>query len=101
MPARYGDRMIRVSVMYPKSDDVTFDIEYYKTKHMEIVDRTMKPSKWEVDSGMDGPYIAIGHLYFESSEALAAAMGESAEAMADIPNFTNAEAATQVSEVVA
>ena len=93
--------MIKVSVMYPKSDDVTFDIEYYKTKHMEIVDRTMKPSKWEIDSGMDGPYIAIGHLYFESPEALAAGMGEVGEAMADIPNFTNAEAAMQVSEVVA
>jgi uncharacterized protein (TIGR02118 family) len=93
--------MIKVSVMYPKSDGVTFDIDYYKTTHMAIVDRTMKPSKWEIDSGMDGPYIAIGHLYFESPEALAAAMGEGAEAMADIPNFTNAEAAMQVSEVVA
>ena len=32
--------------------------------------------------------------------SLAAAMGESGEAMADMPNFTNAEAAMQVSEVV-
>ncbi len=93
--------MIKVSVMYPKSDDATFDIEYYKTQHMEIVDRTMKPTKWEVDSGMDGPYIAIGHLYFDSPEALAAGMGEAGEAMADIANFTNTESAIQVSEVVA
>ena len=93
--------MIKVSVMYPKSDDATFDIEYYKTQHMEIVDRTMMPTKWEVDSGMDGPYIAIGHLYFDSPEALAAGMGEAGEAMADIANFTNTESAIQVSEVVA
>ena len=92
--------MIKVSVMYPKSDDATFDMDYYKTKHMEIVDRTMKPAKWEIDSGLDGPYIAIGHLYFDSHEALGAAMGEGGEAMADVPNFTNAQAAMQVSEVV-
>ena len=93
--------MIKVSVMYPKSDDATFDMDYYKTKHMEIVDRTMKPTKWEIDSGMDGPYIAIGHLYFDSPEVLAAAMGEGGEAMADVPNFTNAQAAMQVSQVIA
>jgi len=93
--------MIKVSVMYPKSDDVTFDMDYYKTTHMEIVDRTMKPAKWEIDSGMDGPYIAIGHLYFESPDALAASMGEGGEAMADVVNFTNAQPAMQVSQVVA
>ena len=59
--------MIRVSVMYPKSEGATFDMDYYKTTHMDIVDRTMKPAKWEIDSGMDGPYIAIGHLFFEST----------------------------------
>jgi uncharacterized protein (TIGR02118 family) len=87
--------------MYPKSEGATFDMDYYKTTHMAIVDRTMKPTKWEVDSGMDGPYIAIGHLFFESPEALGAAFGEAAESQADIPNFTNAEAAIQISEIVA
>lgn len=93
--------MIRVSVMYPKSDGATFDMEYYKTKHMEIVGRTMKPSRWEIDQGVDGPYLAIGHLFFDSMEALGAGMGDAGEALADIPNFTNTEAAMQVSEVVA
>ncbi len=93
--------MIRVSVMYPKSDDTNFDMDYYKTTHMAIVDRTMKPAKWEIDSGMDGPYIAIGHLFFDSPEAMGAALGEAAEATADIANFTNSEAAFQISEVIA
>jgi uncharacterized protein (TIGR02118 family) len=92
--------MIKVSVMYPKTDDATFDIDYYQSTHMEIVDRTMKPTKWEIDAGMDGPYIAIGHLYFDSQDALAAAMGEGGEAMADVPNFTNVAAAMQVSQVI-
>ncbi len=93
--------MIKVSVMYPKSEGATFDMDYYKTAHMEIVDRTMKPTKWEIDSGMDGPYIAIGHLYFDSPEAMGAGLAEAGEATADIANFTNAEAAFQISEVVA
>ena len=92
--------MIKVSVLYPKGDDATFDIEYYKTTHMDIVERTMKPSKIEIDSGQHGPYIAASHLYFESPEALQAALGENAEAMADVPNFTNTTAVTQVSAVV-
>ena len=93
--------MIKVSVMYPKSDGATFDMDYYRSTHMEIVDRTMKPTRWEIDAGMDGPYIAVGHLYFESPDALAAAMAEGGEAMTDVPNFTNTSAAMQVSQVVA
>ena len=93
--------MIRVSVMYPKSEGATFDMDYYKTAHMEIVDRTMKPTKWEIDSGTDGPGIAMGHLFFESAEALGAVFGEAAESQADIANFTNAAPEIQISEVVA
>ncbi|MGB0112458.1 MAG: EthD family reductase [Ilumatobacteraceae bacterium] len=92
--------MIKVSVMYPRSDGATFDMEYYKTTHMEIVDRTMKPAKWEIDSGIDGPYLAIGHLYFESNDAMGAGLGAAGEATADVPNFTNTEAAFQISNVI-
>jgi uncharacterized protein (TIGR02118 family) len=92
--------MIKVSVMYPSGDDATFDIDYYKLTHMEIVDRTMKPTKWEIESRVDGPYIAIGSLYFESMEAMQAGMGESGEAMADVPNFTNTTSAVQISQIV-
>ena len=92
--------MIKVSVLYPAGDDATFDIEYYKTTHMDIVERTMKPSRIEIDQGNDGPYIAAGHLYFDGPEALEAAMAEGGEAMADIPNFTNTTAAMQVSTIV-
>jgi uncharacterized protein (TIGR02118 family) len=49
---------------------------------------------------MDGPYIAIGNLYFDSNEAMQAGMGEAGEALADIPNFTNAEPAVQVSQII-
>ncbi len=92
--------MIKVSVMYQKGDDVTFDMDYYKTTHMGIVDRTMKPSSRAIDSGVDGPYIAVGNLFFDSMDAMKAGMGAAGEALSDIPNFTNAETAVQISEVV-
>lgn len=92
--------MIRVSVMYPKGDDSTFDLDYYKTTHMGLVERDMGVVRTEVDSGVDGPYVATGHLYFESMEALQKGMANATEVLADIPNFTNAAPVMQTSEVV-
>lgn len=92
--------MIKVSVMYPKGDDTNFDMEYYKTKHMEIVDRTMKPAKWDIDQGVNGPYTAIGNLYFDSMDAMQAGMSEGGEAMGDVVNFTNIKSEVQVSEIL-
>ncbi len=92
--------MIKVSVMYPKTDDVQFDIEYYKTTHLEIVSNGMKPVKIEVESAIDGPYVAIGTLYFESLEDLAASPEGAAAAAADVPNFSNGESVMQISTIV-
>lgn len=47
-----------------------------------------------------GPYIAMGHLYFDSLEALQAAFEQrAAEIMADIPNYTEIAPVMQISEV--
>ncbi len=92
--------MIKVSVMYPKGDGATFDMEYYRTTHMDIVERTMKPSKIEIDQGTNGPYEAASHLYFADGDALAAGMAQGGEAMADVPNFTNIAPVMQTSAIV-
>ncbi len=93
--------MIRLSVIYLAGDGKTFDMEYYRTKHMEIVERVMPGLvKIEIDQGLDGPHLAACHLFFESMEALGGAMGGAAEAAADVPNFTNAESIFQTSTVV-
>jgi uncharacterized protein (TIGR02118 family) len=56
----------------------------------------------EVDQAVNGPYIAIGHFYFESAEALEAASNAptAGHAWADVPNFTNAQPVMQVSQIV-
>jgi len=92
--------MIKVSVMYPKTDDVEFDIEYYRTTHMDIVRDGMNPVKIEVESAIDGPYVAIGTLYFNSLEDLGASPEGAAAAAADVPNFSNVESVMQISTVV-
>ena len=68
--------MLKVTVLYPATDDSTFDVEYYRTKHAEIVHRVLKPERFDIDRGRDGqPFHALGHLYYPSSEAMKAGMG--------------------------
>lgn len=92
--------MIKVSVMYPAGEGKTFDFDYYLGSHMALVERDMKPTRTEVDKHVDGPYLAIGHLYYDSTEAMQAGMGNAKEALADIPNFTNSQPVVQTSEIV-
>lgn len=92
--------MIRVSVLYPGGDDITFDHDYYRDSHVPLVSRVWKPAKSEIDKGVNGPYVAAVHLYFDSMEAFQAGMGapETAEVMADVANYTNATPVLQISE---
>lgn len=94
---------IRVSVCYPAGDGNTFDMEYYKTKHKEIVLRALEGiERFDIDQGIDGPYLAMGHLIFPSIEAMQAAMGgpNAGEAQEDVKNFTNTTPAFQISQIV-
>jgi hypothetical protein len=38
--------MFKVSVMYPNQPGARFDIDYYRTTHMELVDQYLNPSIW-------------------------------------------------------
>lgn len=101
--------MIRISVLYPNVPGVAFDHDYYNRNHRELVESRWRPMglhRIEVDRGVGGmggtaaPFVAAGHLFFESAEdfeAAFAAHGE--ELLADIPNFTDAEPTIQISEV--
>jgi uncharacterized protein (TIGR02118 family) len=95
--------MIRVSMMYPVTEGATFDLDYYRTTHMgKIVKETPGVIRYEIDEALNGPYSMIGQIYFESAEALQAAMdAPTAEAAwADVPNFTNLQPVMQVSRIL-
>ena len=101
--------MIKVSVMCPNSEGSTFDMAYYCSRHMPLIREklgaALKGSA--VDQGIGGPepgspapYLAIGHLLFESVEAFQASFGPHAQViLSDIPNYTNTQPTIQISEV--
>ncbi|NQZ88019.1 MAG: EthD family reductase [Saccharospirillaceae bacterium] len=101
--------MIKVSVMYPNSSDANFDIEYYCNTHMPMVKELLGDfvKGGNVDYGIAGgtpgeaaPYIAMGHLLFDSLDSFQNGFGPHAEKiMADIPNYTNTQPQIQISEI--
>ncbi len=96
--------MIRLSVLYPKTDGASFDHDYYRDKHIPLAVKTwgLDSGAAEIDKGVDGPYVAAVHFRFESLAALQAAMGSPAtgEVIADVANYTTIQPVMQTSEIV-
>ncbi len=95
--------MIRISVMYPKP--AKFDFDYYKNTHMKLVHKLMDSCglvKSEVNKGVgDSPYVAVGHLIFNSMEEMQQALQDhDPELAADVVNFTDAKPKFQISEIL-
>ena len=101
--------MIKVSVLYPDRDGSKFDMDYYCTRHIPMVQQKLGTAckGVAVEHGVSGAtpgsraaYVAMGHLYFDSAEAFQTAFGPHAQSiMADIPNYTDIEPVIQVSDV--
>ncbi len=93
--------MIRLSVFYPGGDDINFDHDYYKNNHVPMATAAWNVGA-EIDKGTSGPYVAGVHFFFESADAMQAALAlpDTAGVMADVPNYTNSTPVTQISEVV-
>jgi len=100
--------MFKVSVMYPNEEGAKFNIDYYRTTHMELVKKHLKPFgliKTDVDKGISGggdqmaPYICIGNLYFDSQYGYDRGIAEAGPILrGDIPNFTKVTPIRQISE---
>jgi uncharacterized protein (TIGR02118 family) len=101
--------MIKVTVLYPNAPDARFDMKYYVTHHMPMVRDKCGPECRSIaaESGLTGgepgaqaPYIAVGHLTFDSVAAFQKTFGpNAAEIRADIPNYTNTKPIIQISEI--
>jgi uncharacterized protein (TIGR02118 family) len=94
--------MIRLSVMYPKTEGATFDHDYYRESHVPLALTTWGLESAEIDKGIDGPNVAAVHFTFDSMEALGAALGGegSAAVTADVANYTTITPVIQISEIV-
>lgn len=102
--------MVRMSVYYPNQPGTRFDHAYYATSHRRLVESSLGPlglRAVEIERGIAGyggapaPYVAVGHLLFDSIEALGAAWGSRGdEIVADVPNYTDAQPVVQISEAM-
>ena len=103
--------MIRLSVMYPREPGKRFDLDYYINRHIAMVHQKLDPLgvlvKTEVDKGLsteevgESPYVAIGHLYFNSLEDFQKGFADGAEEfLADETNYTDIQYVIQFSEIV-
>jgi len=102
--------MITVSVLYPNSDGLKFDMDYYLNKHMTLLSQRVGSAlkSYVVDKGISGgapgskpTYYVMLHLKFESVDAFSKAFGPHAsEIMADIPKYTNVQPVIQINDPV-
>ena len=102
--------MIKVSVMYPNQPGARFDHDYYRERHMPLVQRLMgsRCRYYTVDKGLSGGgadapavYVALCHIFCDSVEDFEAGFGPHAEEiLADIANYTDLAPVIQISEVV-
>lgn len=101
--------MVRVSVMYPGGPGNTFDMAYYCTKHIPMAQRLLGSAlkAVSVEEGIAGgevgspaPYLAIGHLTFDSLDTfMAAFLPVFGQLRDDIANYTNSKPAIQISDI--
>jgi uncharacterized protein (TIGR02118 family) len=100
--------MIKVSIFYPNSQGAKFDMAYYTTRHLPMIQKKVATCKGTgAEQGLGGgtpgstpTYIAIGHLLFDSVEAFESSFGPHApEILADVPNYTNTRPVLQISEI--
>src|SRR3954447_21462621 len=97
------------SVMYPATPGGRFDMDYYMSVHMPIVDEAFGPTglrSWQVFSGLQAPdggaaaFLVMTHLTFDTLDDLKAWITgpNAARAFDDIPYYTDIKPVVQISE---
>ncbi|MBC8768805.1 EthD family reductase [Arenibacter sp. BSSL-BM3] len=102
--------MIKLTVMYPNTEDLEFDKKYYTTEHSQLLSELLGDAvkTSDINVGLTGaspaqlaPYVVIANLTSESLESFQQSFGVNAEKiLADLPNFTNVKPVVQISEVL-
>jgi uncharacterized protein (TIGR02118 family) len=101
--------MIRVSVLYPNKPGTHFDMDYYCTKHIPWLQGLLGKALLHVavEEGIGGmapgsaaPFLALGHLTFESVEAFQKAFTPHlAQIREDVLKYTDSQPVIQISNV--
>lgn len=99
-PRHHIEMPFYATVLYPNDDDIKFDMSYYLSKHMPLMQEQFTKhglKSWEVieyKPGADGakPLYAYGaNLVFDTAEQLQAALGseDAKPVFGDMANYTN------------
>lgn len=94
--------MLSVHILYPKTDDSTFDMDYYCSTHMPMLADALGDAckGWGATKVGSGEWEAIGWCHVESQEAFDAAMAaKGADIIGDVPNYTNVRPQMVIGEV--
>ncbi len=93
--------MLVITILYPRTDDSTFDMDYYTSSHMPLLADAIGEAcqGWGAASIPSGKYAAMGWAMVTSKEAFDNAMAaRGAEIMGDVPNYTNVQPELLVGE---
>jgi len=86
--------MLVITILYPRTDDSTFDMDYYTGTHMPLFADVLGDAcqGWGAATIPEGKYAAMGWAMVSSQDAFNAAMASrGGEVMADVPNYTNVQ----------
>lgn len=95
--------MIGLTILYPREDNSTFDIDYYTNSHMPMFVGHLGEAcqSWGVIAAKGPQYHAVGWAMIDSAEALNQAMAEhGTEIIGDIANYTGVSPTLIVGDVV-
>lgn len=95
--------MITLAILYPKTDDSHFDMDYYTTKHMPMLAEALGEAchGWGASAVTGGKYACMGWATVESADALNATLAEhGAKIMGDVSNYTNVQPELIIGDVV-
>ncbi|KAL1631728.1 hypothetical protein SLS56_004402 [Neofusicoccum ribis] len=101
---------VAVTVLYPNVSDATFNLEYYLSTHMPLVEKEFGPhglKGWKVArilgtaTGEAAPYSIQCTLEYNAKEEFEASVKNAAgPVLGDVSNFSNKEPVFLVGEVV-
>jgi len=95
--------MITVTLLYPQTEDSTFDMDYYTSTHMPMFIEALGDAckGWGVSAIQGDDYHCMAWALVESSEAFGAAMAEKGgPVMADVPNYTTSRPQMLLGDVI-
>jgi uncharacterized protein (TIGR02118 family) len=94
--------MIAVTILYPQTDDSSFDMDYYTSTHMPMLAEALGDDchGWGAATIDNGKWAAMGWAVATSADAFNAAMAEhGAKIMGDVPNYTNVRPEMLIGEI--